>query len=65
LVTIDVIEGVFSPAQKQQLIAKVTAAMIEVDLEIPRDRFRVEARFTAGDGVTAIFGRSGVICSSS
>ena len=36
LVTIDVIEGVFSPAQKQQLIAKVTAAMIEVEGESMR-----------------------------
>lgn len=33
LVTIDVIKDVFSPAQKEQLIAKVTAAMIEVEGE--------------------------------
>jgi 4-oxalocrotonate tautomerase len=33
LVTIDVIKDVFTPEQKQQLIAKVTAAMIEVEGE--------------------------------
>jgi 4-oxalocrotonate tautomerase len=36
LVTIDVIQGVFTPTQKQQLIAKVTAAMIEVEGESMR-----------------------------
>jgi 4-oxalocrotonate tautomerase len=33
LVTIDVIKDVFTPEQKQQLIEKVTAAMIEVEGE--------------------------------
>jgi 4-oxalocrotonate tautomerase len=33
LVTIDVIKDVFTPKQKQELIAKVTAAMIEVEGE--------------------------------
>jgi 4-oxalocrotonate tautomerase len=33
LVTIDVIKGVFTPKQKQDLIANVTAAMIEVEGE--------------------------------
>ncbi len=33
LVTIDVIKDVFTPQQKQQLIEKVTAAMIEVEGE--------------------------------
>jgi len=33
LVTIDVIKDVFTPKQKQDLIAKVTAAMIEVEGE--------------------------------
>ena len=33
LVTIDVIKDVFTPQQKQQLIDKVTAAMIEVEGE--------------------------------
>ncbi len=33
LVTIDVIKDVFSPQQKQALIAKVTEAMIEVEGE--------------------------------
>lgn len=33
LVTIDVIKDVFTPQQKQALIAKVTAAMIEVEGE--------------------------------
>ena len=32
-VTIDVIKDVFTPAQKKDLIAKVTAAMIEVEGE--------------------------------
>lgn len=36
LVTIDVIKDVFSPEQKQDLIAKVTAAMIEVEGESMR-----------------------------
>lgn len=33
LVTIDVIKDVFSPAQKQELITKVTEAMIQVEGE--------------------------------
>jgi 4-oxalocrotonate tautomerase len=33
LVTIDVIKDVFTPKQKQDLIAKVTQAMIEVEGE--------------------------------
>jgi 4-oxalocrotonate tautomerase len=36
LVTIDVINEVFTPAQKRQLIAKVTEAMIEVEGEAMR-----------------------------
>ena len=31
LVTIDVIKDVFTPAQKKELIAKVTQAMVEVE----------------------------------
>lgn len=33
LVTIDVIKDVFSPAQKEKMIEKVTAAMVEVEGE--------------------------------
>ena len=33
LVTIDVIKDVFTPSQKEELIAKVTEAMIEVEGE--------------------------------
>jgi len=36
LVTIDVIKNVFSPSQKQDLIAKVTEAMIDVEGESMR-----------------------------
>jgi 4-oxalocrotonate tautomerase len=36
LVTIDVIKDVFTPTQKQQLIALVTEAMIEVEGEAMR-----------------------------
>lgn len=36
LVTIDVIKNVFTPAQKEQLIEKVTAAMVEVEGEALR-----------------------------
>ena len=36
LVTIDVIKDVFTPKQKQQLIARVTEAMIEVEGEAMR-----------------------------
>jgi len=38
LVTIDVIKDVFTPAQKQELIHKVTEAMIEVEGEALRDK---------------------------
>ena len=33
LVRINVIEGVFSPAQKQEMIAKVTDAMVSIEGE--------------------------------
>lgn len=36
LVTIDVIKDVFSPAQKQELITKVTEAMVQVEGESMR-----------------------------
>jgi 4-oxalocrotonate tautomerase len=36
LVTIDVIKNVFTPSQKQDLIAKVTEAMIDVEGESMR-----------------------------
>ncbi len=36
LVTIDVIKNVFTPKQKQELIAKVTEAMIQVEGEYMR-----------------------------
>lgn len=36
LVTIDVIKNVFSPSQKQDLITKVTEAMIDVEGESMR-----------------------------
>jgi 4-oxalocrotonate tautomerase len=36
LVTIDVIKDVFTPAQKRDLIARVTEAMIEVEGEAMR-----------------------------
>ena len=50
LVTIDVIKGVFTPQQKQQLIEKVTAAMIEVEGEGMRPVTWVRiAEFESGD----------------
>ncbi len=50
LVTIDVIKGVFTPKQKQQLIEKVTAAMIEVEGEGMRPVTWVRiAEFEGGD----------------
>lgn len=50
LVTIDVIKDVFTPQQKQQLIEKVTAAMIEVEGESMRPVTWVRiAEFQAGD----------------
>ncbi len=38
LATIKVIEGVFSPDEKQQMIAKVTEAMVSVEGERLRDK---------------------------
>lgn len=38
LANIKVIEGVFSDAEKQQLIEKVTEAMVEVEGEAIRDK---------------------------
>jgi 4-oxalocrotonate tautomerase len=56
LVTIDVIKDVFTPEQKQKLIAKVTEAMIEVEGESMRPVTWVRiAEFEGGDW--AIVGR--------
>ena len=50
LVTIDVIKNVFTPKQKQQLIEKVTAAMIEVEGEHMRPVTWVRVKeFEGGD----------------
>lgn len=50
LVTIDVIQGVFTPRQKAQLIDKVTAAMIEVEGEGMRGVTWVRIQeFNSGD----------------
>jgi len=50
LVTIDVIKDVFTPEQKEQLIEKVTAAMIEVEGEGMRPVTWVRiAEFESGD----------------
>ena len=50
LVTIDVIKDVFTPKQKQELIAKVTAAMIEVEGEAMRPVTWVRVReYEQGD----------------
>ncbi len=50
MVTIDVIKGVFTPRQKEQLIEKVTAAMIEVEGENMRGVTWVRvAEFESGD----------------
>ena len=50
LVTIDVIKDVFTPAQKRQLIDKVTEAMIEVEGEGMRQVTWVRiAEFEQGD----------------
>ena len=50
MVTIDVIKGVFSPQQKEQMIEKVTAAMIEVEGENMRGVTWVRiAEFESGD----------------
>ena len=57
LVTIDVIKDVFSPKQKQELIAKITAAMIEVEGENMRSVTWVRIQeFEGGDW--AIGGRA-------
>jgi 4-oxalocrotonate tautomerase len=57
LVTIDVIKDVFTPKQKQELIAKVTAAMIEVEGEAMRGVTWVRVQeFEQGDW--AIGGKS-------
>jgi 4-oxalocrotonate tautomerase len=57
LVTIDVIKDVFTPQQKQQLIEKVTAAMIEVEGEGMRPVTWVRINEFAG-GDWAIGGRT-------
>ncbi len=50
LVTIDVIKDVFTPKQKQELIQKVTAAMIEVEGEAMRPVTWVRIKeFEGGD----------------
>ncbi len=50
LVTIDVIKNVFTPQQKEQLIEKVTAAMIEVEGENMRPVTWVRIKeFEGGD----------------
>jgi 4-oxalocrotonate tautomerase len=50
LVTIDVIKDVFTPKQKQDLIAKVTAAMVEVEGENMRGVTWVRVNeFESGD----------------
>jgi 4-oxalocrotonate tautomerase len=50
LVTIDVIKDVFTPKQKQDMIAKVTAAMIEVEGENMRGVTTVRIQeFEGGD----------------
>ena len=50
MVTIDVIKDVFTPAQKQQLIAKVTDAMIAVEGETMRGVTWVRIQeFESGD----------------
>ena len=57
LVTIDVIKDVFSPQQKQELIAKVTEAMIAVEGENMRGVTTVRIQeFEGGDW--AIGGRA-------
>ena len=50
MVTIDVIKDVFTPVQKQQLIAKVTEAMIAVEGENMRGVTSVRIQeFEGGD----------------
>ena len=57
LVTIDVIKDVFTPKQKQELIARVTAAMIEVEGENMRGVTWVRIQEIEG-GDWAIGGRA-------
>lgn len=57
LVTIDIIKDVFTPKQKQQLIAKVTEAMIEVEGENMRGVTWVRVREVEG-GDWAIGGKA-------
>jgi 4-oxalocrotonate tautomerase len=50
MVTIDVIKGVFTPAQKQELIARVTEAMVAVEGENMRGVTWVRIKeFESGD----------------
>jgi 4-oxalocrotonate tautomerase len=57
LVTIDVIKDVFTPRQKQELIERVTEAMISVEGEALRDKTWVRVQeFEQGDW--AIGGKS-------
>ena len=50
LVTIDVIKGVFTPKQRQEMIARVTEAMIEVEGEAMRPVTWVRIKeFEGGD----------------
>jgi 4-oxalocrotonate tautomerase len=50
LVTIDVIKGVFTPAQKRELVAKVTDAMVAVEGESMRPVTWVRVQeFESGD----------------
>jgi 4-oxalocrotonate tautomerase len=50
LVTVDVIKGVFTPKQKQQIIDKVTNAMVEVEGENLRGVTWVRIKeFESGD----------------
>ena len=50
MVTIDVIKNVFTPQQKEQLIEKVTAAMVEVEGENMRGVTWVRIKeFEGGD----------------
>jgi 4-oxalocrotonate tautomerase len=39
-VNVKVIEGVFSAAQKQDIVRKVTDAMVEVDVEVEGENMR-------------------------
>ncbi|MCM2311681.1 MAG: tautomerase family protein [Steroidobacteraceae bacterium] len=57
LVTIDVIQDVFTPEQKQKLIARVTEAMIDVEGEAMRPVTWVRIQEFAG-GDWAIGGKA-------